>query len=352
MIDQDPNGKLLKFKFHSLQTLVCYEIQRIRLEILDKFVRREVGLLTELRCYLARPSSPSHQPTAEDLNALKRLFQTFERYRYPRDLRTFHTDIRIHVQVDLYLQGVRVRFEKAFEHYRFGEKLLEVQQHNFANNGLTLTSCPSIWRINFLPDQLYSRFADGDFHNLYPNIQCVYLCREKDQTISSNDYFLFIESCLALRVLKICGAGFDELFYYELSKLESVRTLTEFYLVEGCEFAESFDFDFLLNFKHLCLFGTNLATKPVMIKLIERMPPLASYDFQFIKPSDNFFCEAIIEKKNAFQLELLLGQRDPADSPDNDKATAIRVIMECKNAATHLDSGVLGTFAHWLDDLH
>lgn len=350
VIDQDPNRKLSKFRF--LETLVCNEIKKIHLTDLDKFVRREIGQLTELHCNLAKLTSPSYQPDAENLVHLKLLFRTFERYRFPRDLRTFQNDARMRVYVDLYLQGVKVKFEKPFEHYRFGEKLLEVHHHNFTINRLTLTTCPSIWQVDYLPKVPYALFADGDFPNLYPNIQCVYLFRSAtNETISPEDYFLFVEVCLGLRELRIYAAGFDELFYVELSKLDSVQTLSEFYLVEMVGYAERFEFDFLQNFKHLRLFGTNLATRRVMIKLVERLQSHTSSDFQFAKPTENFFCECIVEKREAGQLEVLIGQRDSADSSDNAKASSIRVIMDCQNAADYFNSGALGPFSHWLDHL-
>lgn len=222
-IDQDPNKKLLKFRH--LQTLICNEIAKIDFEILDKFVRREVGLLNELHCNLARLTSTSYQPLPSELARLKLLFQTLERYHYPRDLRTFQNDVRLKVKVELYLHGVKMKFDKKFENYRFGEKLLEVHYHNLANNGFRLAACTSVTMVDYLPLVPHSMSIDGrfgtsdsralHFGQLYPNIQRVHLCRQSE-CFSPEDYYWFLDGCVSLRELKICRAGFNGRFYEEL----------------------------------------------------------------------------------------------------------------------------------------
>lgn len=357
-IDQDPNRRLLKFRH--LQTLVCNEICQIDLEVLDKFVRREVGLLSELHCNLARLTCTSYQPLPAELAHLKLLFQTLERYHYPRDLRTFQNDVRLKVKVELFIHAVKVKFDRSFENYRFGERLIEMHWHNLVNNGFRLIACPTVTKVDYLPLVPLSMSIDGlfgtsdlralHFGQLYPNLQSVYLCRQ-NECFSPEDFYWFLDGCIALRELKISRSGFGQRFYEELCELKSVQTLTEFYLIEGIEYNERLNFDFVQNLRHLRLFGTNVATKSVMIKLVERMRPLSSFDFQFLKPSENFYCECIVEKRSTSQLELILGQRNPIDPLDNTKATAIRVIMDASKAAVNLASGALCPFSHWLDDL-
>lgn len=342
-IDSDPNRKLPKFEH--LETLVINCVQWVQLDITAKFAVGELGLLQQLHCNLARLDSTNYVPTGQDLERLHNVFRTIKRFRRAGEIPVF-------------FHGVRINFDKKFTYFHLQERLMKAHYHNFVTNEIDLPACPSVVKFNFLDlhevsqrgefgDMRFNRMTNRvesrtiSFAELYPNLQKIVLEEDEEHKTSQMDYFDFLAGCRALRELQLNAPGFPKPFYDRLSRLDSLRTLTGFYLIEPPDTPIRLDFDFLQNWSYLRHFCSNLSCKSVMIKLVQRMPLKSQFIFLFFSLSQEF--HVTVQKRNDSQLEILLA--------DETKGFEIRRTVDCQDAANYLNSQKPSYFSHWLDEL-
>lgn len=102
--------------------------------------------------------------------------------------------------------------------------------------------------------------------------------------------------------------------------------------------------------RHLRRLDVNMATRPVMIRLVQRMPVYSLFMFHFFKPSIEQFFELEI-KKSATQLNLKVTVINPDDPMDESLSNIHSGNIHPDDVETFFNSHTLDeALSHWLDD--
>lgn len=268
--------------------------------------------LIRLLLNLSKLRSTSYEPNEHELNLFRQLYNELQGRMRP-------SGARAEPAVTVYFNYVKIDFRRDFDEYRFGQRLAAVHRDN-AMDGLSVLECRTVYcaeytnlpNVLFEPDNLANErhFGLFFFSYLYPNIREVVLdySLSRRTGVCSEDRFVhFLKTCKALVSLRLQHTGFSDDLYNRLAtgEVASLHTLNTFLLVEPKLTQQFINEHFLDSLPYLRHIRTNLATKKVMLELVERAPIGAGYEFEFSQEGlGDLYVVAIIRKENTESLPL------------------------------------------------
>lgn len=293
-IDRDPNDTHLK-TFPNLRCLEINGVQEITMLRILQFACDDIGhRLSKLHCNLDRLTHTAYRPDAAGLAYFERLYGCLKNANVKHDL-------------EIFFHGVRLDTKLEFADYRFNEKLVNVYHHNHVINGLKLAHCRTVRCARYMDvlDTFFGRGPHRDeaqrtklnygllrFSQVFSNVRIVVLDNEhtRRQLIEPLSFLQFLKHCRALTELSIRFSGFPADFYPLLAEVESLKTLSGFFLSEPLAYrsTERINFAFVGRFEQLRRFSTNLAIASVMFDLVAEMPVSAEFRFRFWNPLEGF----------------------------------------------------------------
>lgn len=95
-----------------------------------------------------------------------------------------------------------------------------------------------------------------------------------------------------------------------------------------------------------------MATRPVMIRLVQRMPVWGRFMFHFFKPSVEEFFELEVKKKSSTQLDVKVTRINPDNPMDESLFNIQNGNIHPDDVETYFNSNMFDQpLSHWLDDL-
>ena len=292
--------------------ILCEELLRVgcRLscqdDLITSLVSGQLGDFRVLRFNLDKLSSTAYRPCARRLEFLHDFYNHIRR---TSDYSIYYRDrpiVKYGGEKKIFINGVRVDLERLqFSDYRFDLPLADVHRHNHLHNHLELDVCSSVTEVSWmtLPEAFELKFFDepvdrsvesvsqdrrcfAGLMRLYPNLRVVILENLTKQPVEQRPFLAFLGACRALTELRLVYSGFPNAFYDHLGQMASLASLHQFTLIEPFGFsAVRTQFAFLTS-EHLRRLRSNLATRTVMQEcVLERMQPLAEFEFQFWHPN-------------------------------------------------------------------
>lgn len=243
----------------------------------------QVGAGQKLRFHFnsARLTRSTFQPQPYQLIFLKQIYSF---------IKTHKAFKQIEGRLEVYLNYTKTDFRLPFSCHHLEQDLIQIcaKSKMATCPWLTAVALPQLTEslLNEIPELPIQVNAFGNFAQTFPCVQVVHLVLVVGQRPIAPELFLnFLNSCRAIRELRIVNSGFADTVYDQLACLPSVQiSLISLIHRESSARPADYRFRFLPRILRLNSFRTDSCSCATMLALVPQMPLCAKYEFIFHHP--------------------------------------------------------------------
>lgn len=350
-------------RFRKLITLTCHRaLEACNVSVLLRLIRGGIlPDLKELHCNFDGLKSLSDYGCPND--QLDRLCVGLLKIQCQNDPELY--------PIDIYVQSAPLR-EDIYKRHRFAPSPLDIQNQDAKLSTLAfrkhmLQRFTSIIHFDFssfcyTPRAFARRNLRIFFSHRFPCLQEIELNGKASVRPTSMDSFkLFLQTQRSVSKLTFIHSGFESgFFFYVLPGLSCLTdSLVVLKIFEQLQLQQLtfFSLAFLLNFRHLRFFGTNLLDRRAICTEIDPFALPRSFTFEFnfgvtLCETDNpDYHKAIIRKVEQNQFQLTLQEKKPSDVLGSFKTHDLGILNlnQLKDKLNH-DPTCLRLLNHSFDD--
>lgn len=334
--------KFAEVQFQNLQNLECTQIQSDQAAVLRQIVEGALlPHLEKLSCNFNNLESTTYKPGGVE----QVLLQEFYEWLFSRS-----TSLRKSLRI--YIHGLLFEPNRQYEYCAFHLSLIQFHFHNTGGT-YQVQPCPSVSKVDYLDAYdtfVASETGTGTFFTYYPNVRIIIVNNDVDEAnrrqISIPDLFSFLGLCTGLTELELRFAQVNSYYFSQMMELPSLAKLHSLTLLERPgELKQSIDFGTLSNrFTHLRNLHTNLATKQVMLELLEKMQIGSYYIFDFWVQDSTYHQCFVLRRRDTYNL--LVATQDDQPSKELHRKTFTSLPYLLKNLT---EPNPIFPLNHWLD---